>query len=127
MAAIGHLFGYGLGTIDLLKVFGTTLGDSQFKQLTLIAAFTLLFAVLVTSFAVEERVLISTRYPYHGSHSSCYGLTRFRDADAKPGAVKMVSKILKTTWHLPDRIQAICWVQFWAWIGKHLSEEPEAE
>lgn len=20
--------------------------------------------------------------------------------------------------HLPDRIQAICWVQFWAWIGK---------
>ncbi|KAL8939086.1 MAG: hypothetical protein Q9211_002899 [Gyalolechia sp. 1 TL-2023] len=20
-------------------------------------------------------------------------------------------------WHLPDRIRAICWVQFWAWIG----------
>lgn len=33
----------------------------------------------------------------------------------------MVSKILKTTWHLPDRIQAICWVQFWAWIGTYLS------
>ena len=29
----------------------------------------------------------------------------------------MISKILKTTMHLPDRIQAICWVQFWAWIG----------
>ena len=29
----------------------------------------------------------------------------------------MISKILKTTLHLPDRIQAICWVQFWAWIG----------
>ena len=28
-----------------------------------------------------------------------------------------MSKILKTTMHLPDRIQAICWVQFWAWIG----------
>ena len=62
MIAIGHLFGYGLGTIDLLKVFGTTLGDSQFKQLCLIAAFTLLFAVTVTSYAVEERVLISTKY-----------------------------------------------------------------
>ena len=32
----------------------------------------------------------------------------------------MISKILKTTMHLPDRIQAICWVQFWAWIGKKI-------
>ena len=62
MIAIGHLFGYALGTMDLLKVFGTTLGDSQFKQLTLIAAFTLLVTVLVTSYAVEERILISARY-----------------------------------------------------------------
>ncbi len=62
MIAIGHLFGYGLGTIDLLNLFGTTLGDSQFKQLCLIAACTLLIAVSVTSLAVEERVLISTRY-----------------------------------------------------------------
>lgn len=61
MVAVGHLVGYGLGTVDLLKVFGTALGDSQFKQLTLIAANTLLFAVLVTSWAVEERVLISTK------------------------------------------------------------------
>ncbi len=70
MIAIGHLFGYGLGTIDLLSVFGTTLGDSQFKQLCLIAAFTLFIAVSVTSLAVEERVLISTRYT-----CSCYVLT----------------------------------------------------
>ena len=62
MIAIGHLVGYGLGTIDLLKIFGTTLGDSQFKQLCLLAAATLLFAVGVTSYAVEERVLISTKY-----------------------------------------------------------------
>ena len=29
----------------------------------------------------------------------------------------MTSKIVKTTFNLPDRIQAICWIQFWAWIG----------
>ena len=62
MIAIGHLVGYGLGTIDLLSLFGTTLGDSQFKQLTLIAAAVLLAAVGVTSYAVEERVLLSTKY-----------------------------------------------------------------
>ena len=32
----------------------------------------------------------------------------------------MISKILRTTTNLPDRIQAICWVQFWAWIGAEL-------
>ena len=44
-----------------------------------------------------------------------------RDDGAKAGAVKMISKILKTTMHLPDRIEAICWVQFWAWIGRKLT------
>ena len=61
MIAIGHLVGYGLGTMDLLKIFGTALGDSQFKQVTLIAAAALLFAVIVTSCAVEERILISSK------------------------------------------------------------------
>ena len=40
-----------------------------------------------------------------------------RDSEARSDAVKMISKIVKTTMHLPDRIQAICWIQFWAWIG----------
>ena len=57
---------------------------------------------------------------YHLSRSLRQALTMNRDGDAQPGAVKMVSKILKTTMHLPDRIQAICWVQFWAWIGTRL-------
>ncbi|CAF9928070.1 MAG: hypothetical protein ALECFALPRED_003940 [Alectoria fallacina] len=91
---------YGAGTLDLVSIFGNILGDSQFKQLTVIAAVGFLIAIGITSWAVEERVLISAR-----------------DDGAKAGAVKMISKILKTTMHLPDRIQAICWVQFWAWIG----------
>ena len=61
MIAVGHLIGYGAGTVDLLKVFGTALGSSQFKQLTVIAAFSLLGTVAVTSYAVEERVLISVK------------------------------------------------------------------
>ncbi|KAI9698244.1 MAG: hypothetical protein M1836_004247 [Candelina mexicana] len=100
MIAIGHLIGYGAGTIDLLTVFGTTLGDSQFKQLTVIAAVALILAVGVTSYAVQERILIAGR-----------------DSDVKEGAVKMVAQIFKTTLHMPSRIQAICWIQFWAWIG----------
>ena len=62
MIAIGHLFGYGVGTLDLPKLLGTLLGETQFKQLTAIAAVSLIFAVGVTSYAVNERVLVSSRY-----------------------------------------------------------------
>ena len=59
MIAVGHLVGYGAGTLNLLNIFGNLLGDTQFKQLTVIAAASLAFAVGITSWAVEERVLIS--------------------------------------------------------------------
>ena len=100
MGAVGHLVGYAVGTIDLQSIFGKALGDSQFKQLCLIAAFFLLLAVGITSYATDERILVSSK-----------------DADVRSGALKTLSKIVKTTMNLPDQIQAICWVQFWAWIG----------
>jgi solute carrier family 45, member 1/2/4 len=59
MVAIGHLIGYAVGSIDMVSYFGTTLGDSQFKQMTVISGISLIGAVLVTCYAVQERVLIS--------------------------------------------------------------------
>lgn len=100
MVAVGHLIGYAAGTVDLVGIFGTTFGDTQFKQLALISAVALLLTNGVTSWAVTERVLISGR-----------------EADAKSGGVKIIRQIIKTTLHLPPRIQSICWAQFWAWIG----------
>lgn len=35
----------------------------------------------------------------------------------KQGIFSVVMQIYSTLLHLPDRIQAICWVQFWSWIG----------
>ena len=62
MTAIGHLIVYGVGTMNLMSIFGTLLGDSQLKQMSVIAAFALVVAVGVTSYAVKERVLVSARY-----------------------------------------------------------------
>lgn len=59
MVAVGHLVGYGIGAVDLDMMLGGFLGDTQFKKLTVIAAFALLLAVTVTSLAVTEKVLIS--------------------------------------------------------------------
>ncbi|RAH83767.1 sucrose transporter [Aspergillus japonicus CBS 114.51] len=100
MTAIGQLIGYVIGSIDTVKIFGTAFGDTQFKQMTVFAALSLIAAVSVTSYAVKERVLITAR-----------------DSDDKAGALQVISQLWKTTMELPPRIQAICWAQFWAWIG----------
>ncbi|OQE90667.1 hypothetical protein PENNAL_c0011G07662 [Penicillium nalgiovense] len=99
MCAIGQLFAYVVGAIDTVSIFGTFLGDTQFKQMTVIAALSLMLAVGVTSYSVKERVLISAR------------------DDGSAGAIQVLSQLFKTTFELPPRIQAICWAQFWAWIG----------
>ena len=61
MSAIGQLFAYVVGSIDTVSIFGTFLGDTQFKQMTVIAALSLMVAVAITSYSVKERVLISAR------------------------------------------------------------------
>ncbi|WQF78252.1 Putative MFS transporter superfamily [Colletotrichum destructivum] len=101
MSAIGHMLGYGAGAVDLVGTFGTTMGDSQFKQLTLMATFLMVFSSGVTCWAVTERVLVSTRH----------------DPRRATGRFKVFRQIWSTLLHLPPRIQAICWAQFWSWIG----------
>lgn len=61
MTAIGQLISYVVGSIDIVSTFGSFFGDTQFKQMTVIAAMSLIAAVAVTSYSVRERVLISPR------------------------------------------------------------------
>jgi solute carrier family 45 protein 1/2/4 len=61
MSAVGKLIGYAIGSIDMVSLFGTRFGDTQFKQMTVVAALSLVTAVSITSYSVRERVLVSTR------------------------------------------------------------------
>lgn len=61
MSAIGHLMGYAIGSIDTVSIIGSIFGDTQFKQMTVFAAFSLVGAVAVTSYSVKERVLLTAR------------------------------------------------------------------
>lgn len=62
MGAIGHLIGYGAGALDLGFIFGTLIGDTQFKQLTVVATVTLTASIGITCWATHERVLVSDGY-----------------------------------------------------------------
>lgn len=64
MLGLGHLLGYVAGTLDLLKYFGHFLGDSQFKQLCIIAGAAIVFSNGITSYCVQERVLLSRPLVY---------------------------------------------------------------
>jgi hypothetical protein len=68
MTAVGQLIGYVIGSIDTVSIFGTALGDTQFKQMTVIAALALLGAIAVTSYSVKERILITARYVISTRH-----------------------------------------------------------
>lgn len=118
MSAIGQLIGYAIGSIDIISIFGTTFGNTQFKQMTLIAGLSLIFSVAVTSYSVRERVLVSARLVAYVSFSHMCVLNGIsRGSGGKSGAIQVLSQLFRTALDLPPRIQAICWAQFWAWIG----------
>lgn len=102
MAAVGHLISYAAGAADLESIFGDRLGDTQFKRLIVVAAFALAFCVSMTCIGVEERILLSRDE---------------QEAAETVGALAVISKFVNTVQTLPSRISAICWVQFWIWIG----------
>ncbi|KAK5990867.1 General alpha-glucoside permease [Cladobotryum mycophilum] len=102
MSSVGHVLGYGAGAIDLVRLFGTGLGSTQFKQLTIIAAMSILASTTLTCWAVSEKVLVPADKSSAMHHQ---------------GYFKVFRQIYSTVLHLPPRIRVICWVQFWSWIG----------
>ncbi|KAK1757499.1 sucrose transporter [Echria macrotheca] len=101
MGSLGHIIGYALGAVDLIGLFGTKLGDTQFKQLTVIAAMGIMLCAAITCWAVSERVLVSVR----------------EDPRRDQARFKVVRQIWSTLLTLPPRIRGICHAVFWAWIA----------
>jgi solute carrier family 45, member 1/2/4 len=102
MTGAGHLIRYLIGTSNVGAVTGRIFGNAdnqQFNIIIVIAASALLIAIGVTSNAVTERILLPSPNT---------------EAESISGVLK---SLVYRTLNLPSRIQAICWVQFWSWIG----------
>ena len=100
MLGVGHLLGYAVGTLDLSLYFGNTIGSSQFKRICVIASVTLVFSVAVTCYSIKERAFSSPKV-----------------RDVGTGTLRLFTNISKTALRLPGKIQALCWITFWSWIG----------
>ncbi|KAG6241135.1 hypothetical protein E4U25_006860 [Claviceps purpurea] len=107
MNAVGHIIGYSAAALNLPSLLGATLGATQFQQLTVIAILAILSTTGITCWAVRERVLVSSSRA-HGAGSSSSGMQN---------PLRVLRHIYSTVRGLPPRVRAICWAQFWSWIG----------
>lgn len=102
MAASGHVIGFFIGTLPLVDILPAWIGgDTQFKKMVFVAVVGLWGAVGVTCWAVRERPLVR----------------RPEDDLQQGGTFVVLGSLWTRMWNLPERIQMICWCQFWGWIG----------
>lgn len=99
MAGVGHILVFGIGALDLQFLLPGVFGFTQFQKVCSIAALAMTISQLVTCWAVNERVLVSG------------------EAEKKQSLASIIYQIYDRTVNVPKRIQAICWIQFWSWIG----------
>ncbi|KAF9110165.1 hypothetical protein BGX27_006707 [Mortierella sp. AM989] len=101
LMGIGGIFGYFMGNVNLPQLI-PAFGDTQVKGLCLIACLFLILTVGMTCIAVTERVMINA--PKTSESSVSEFLQGFRT-------------VLRAIRYLPTRIQHLCNVQFFAWMG----------
>ncbi|GAA5961763.1 hypothetical protein JCM21900_000753 [Sporobolomyces salmonicolor] len=103
MFGLGAVFGYWIGTIDLVWLTRGWLGSEQLKVLTFFTSFLLCGAHAVTVVCVQERVLISRDEEHSGQSGNI--------------ALRALEDVWTTFRTLPRPIQQVFNVQFTAWLG----------
>ncbi|KAG0303504.1 hypothetical protein BGZ98_006574 [Dissophora globulifera] len=101
LMGIGGIFGYFMGNVNLPQRV-PAFGDTQIKGLAIIACLFLILTVGLTCVTVTERIMV--RPPKTSKSSFDEFLESFRT-------------IFRAIRYLPTRIQHLCNVQFFAWMG----------
>lgn len=100
MTGVGNIVGYVAGYVDLPKHTGGILGNTQFKVLTVIAAFSLCGTVLLSISFIRER------------DPGQEGL-----ASSKKGVVSFFRQVFISMKRLPPQTRRVCEAQFFSWIS----------
>ncbi|KAI9298832.1 hypothetical protein K502DRAFT_345719 [Neoconidiobolus thromboides FSU 785] len=103
MIGIGNIIGYFVGFVDLPKVF-PYLGSSQMKVLCILASTFFAITLAITCFYTIEK-------QYESDCDSLENLSVLKFS------LYVFKRIIKSLRNLPDCIQKVCNVQFFAWIG----------
>ncbi|KAF8944261.1 hypothetical protein BGZ47_004494 [Haplosporangium gracile] len=101
LMGLGGIFGYFMGNVNLPELI-PAFGDTQIKGLCIIACLFLVLTVGLTCFTVTERVMV------RAAKVSTSSMDEF---------LQGFKSIFRAIRYLPTRIQYLCNVQFFAWMG----------
>ncbi|KAG0377235.1 hypothetical protein BGX24_006479 [Mortierella sp. AD032] len=101
LMGMGGIFGYFMGNVNLPELI-PAFGDTQIKGLCIIACLFLVFTVGLTCFTVTERIMVQA------AKVSTSSVDEF---------LQGFKSIFRSIRYLPTRIQYLCNVQFFAWMG----------
>ncbi|KAF9428507.1 hypothetical protein BGZ94_002136 [Podila epigama] len=101
LMGLGGIFGYFMGNVNLPELI-PAFGNTQIKGLCVVACLFLVWNVGLTCFAVTEKVFV--RAPKVSSSFITEFILGFKS-------------IFRSIRYLPTRIQHLCNVQFFAWMG----------
>ena len=97
MLGLGTLLGYSVGTVNLSSLFGNAIGSTQFQQICVITSIILVTCVTVTCYNISERAV--------------------PEKIRRGSTIPLLLSIAKIAFSMPKKIQALCWITFWTWIG----------
>ncbi|KAG9297889.1 hypothetical protein G9A89_015480 [Geosiphon pyriformis] len=102
MGVIGSAMGYFMGFVELPAIF-PFFGNTNLKVLCILASLVLLSCNALTWWAVKEKV------NYDGSQKESISVLSY--------TFETITSVVKSIRNLPEPVQNICNVQFFAWIG----------
>ena len=100
LAGVGNIIGFLFGFMDLPKRFGF-FGDTQLKVLCMLGSLILVLTVTISCISIDEPP----------------GQLAAPQDGQQQGLFAFVKELRTSIRHLPPQSRAVCWVQFFAWIG----------
>lgn len=121
MIGIFNLFGFWLGTLNLIEFF-PFLGDSQFKVLTIIVAFLMILLTSFSIYLIKERnpqtdvTLINQRETNNNKLNSL-GIKSSLNDSVLNQLINFFKEIFISFKTIPNQVKIVCYAQLFAWIG----------
>jgi len=100
VSGVGNIVGYLFGYVDLPRYF-SFIGDTEFKILCVVASVAMFSTLAVSCLSISERDPRIDDIPF----------------EEKGGLLSFFRDLFRSMRKLPPQVKAVCFVQFFAWIG----------
>lgn len=120
MIGIFNLVGFAIGTLNLTSLF-PTLGDDQFKVLSVLVALIMLFITCFCLWYIEERNPKTDLTLINQRKEQEHKLRQMGIDPERDSVVKQLANFFTQIWYsftsISPQVKTVCYAQLFAWIG----------